>query len=135
MFPTCPARLAGQFLNGTHEFSELVLIRMALHSWIRAAQFSRSDRPKRWNLESCGRKNVRAPWTFPFKPARTSSFRPARSDKLKMTLDCEHYFVFSSLSRQTNERAVKRRTDRRPFLPSSLRPATIAGCLCLLDRV
>ena len=29
-------------------------------SWIRAAQFSRSDRPKRGNLESRGGKNVRA---------------------------------------------------------------------------
>ena len=28
-------------------------------SWIRAAQFSRSGRPKRGNLESCGGKNVR----------------------------------------------------------------------------
>ena len=29
-------------------------------SWIRAPQFSRSGRPKRGNLESCGGKNVRA---------------------------------------------------------------------------
>ena len=43
-------------------------------SWTRAAQFSRTGRPKRGNLESCGGKRcTRAPWTFPFKPARTGS--------------------------------------------------------------
>ena len=31
-------------------------------------------------------KCTRAPWTFPFKPARISSFRPARMDKCKATL-------------------------------------------------
>ena len=41
------------------------------YSWIRAAQFSRSSRPKRGNWESCGGKNVRAPWIFPFKWAQS----------------------------------------------------------------
>ena len=31
-------------------------------------------------------KCTRAPWTFPFKLARTSSFRPARTDKWKTTI-------------------------------------------------
>ena len=44
-------------------------------SWTRAAQISRSGRPKRGNLESCGGKNVRARFgTFPFEMARTVFF-------------------------------------------------------------
>ena len=54
-------------------------------SYIRAAQFSLSVRPKRGSLESCGRKIVRTPWTFLFiKLARTSSFPP---DKGRATLE------------------------------------------------
>ena len=48
-------------------------------SWIRAAQFSCSGRPKRGNLESSGGKNVRAR-LYAFKLARISSFRPERTD-------------------------------------------------------
>ena len=55
--------------------------------WIRAVQFSRFCCRKRGNLESCGGENcTRAPWTFPFKPVRTSSFGPVRVDKWKETL-------------------------------------------------
>ena len=54
-------------------------------SRIWAAQFSRSSRQKRGNLESYGRKNVHVLWTFPFKLVRTSSFRPARPARLKAT--------------------------------------------------
>ena len=33
-------------------------------------------------------KCTRAPWTFPFKLARTGSLRPARTSKRKATLEC-----------------------------------------------
>ena len=67
----------GQFLKGTHEFSELVLPRMAL-----LIDQSRSVLPLRSVeariLESCGEENcMRALWTFPFIMARTSFLRPA----------------------------------------------------------
>ena len=62
-----------QFLHGTHEFSELVLAR--------AAQFSRSGRRKRGNLESCGGKMYALALDLSFKLARTGSFRPARPNK------------------------------------------------------
>ena len=48
-----------QFLNGTHEFSELVLVRMALLV-DQTRSIPCSGRPKRGNLETCGGKNVRA---------------------------------------------------------------------------
>ena len=42
---------------------------------------------RRENLERCGgEKSMRAPWAFPFKLARTSSFRLARPDIQKLTL-------------------------------------------------
>ena len=62
-------------LNGTHEFSELVLSRMASCLWFRAAQFSRVGRPKCGNLESCGGKSRYSPWKLRYKLARTSSFQ------------------------------------------------------------
>ena len=71
---SCLAGPPCQFLNGTHEFR------------------SRSGRPKHGNLGSCGRnKCARTSWTFPFKLARTSSFRPARTGKWKTTLDDIRY--------------------------------------------
>ena len=50
------ASLTSQFLNGTHNFSELVLAGMALFM-----DLSRSSRPKCGNLENCGGKSVHAP--------------------------------------------------------------------------
>ena len=54
--------------------------------WTRVARFSRSGRPKRWNLENCGGKNVRARlgpfhlnWPEPVlfgRPERTNGKRP-----------------------------------------------------------
>ena len=56
-------------------------------SWNRAAQFSRFGRSKCGDLESCGgKKCTRAPSTFQFKLARTSSFRRARTEKWKAIL-------------------------------------------------
>ena len=54
-------------------------------SWIKATQFSRPDRPKRGKLELWWGKCTRVSWTFLFKLARTSSFRPVRTDKWKAT--------------------------------------------------
>ena len=69
-------RIATKVADRTRSQNSVVLTRMALSlSWIRAAQFSRSGRPKRGNLESCDGKNVRAR-LGPFhliKAARTSS--------------------------------------------------------------
>ena len=78
-----------QFLNGTHKSSGPVLPSMYSCSWIRAAQFFRSGRQKRGNLESCGGKNVRVrlqPFHLSW-PELTSSFRPTRLGKWKATLD------------------------------------------------
>ena len=74
----CPVQRSGpprQFLNGTHEFSELVLARMSL-----LMDQSRSVLPLRSaKAQELGElwweKCTRAPWTFPLKLARTSSFR------------------------------------------------------------
>ena len=65
--PSGLASPTSQFLNGMHEFSEPVLTRMSL-----LMDQSRSVLP---------------PLTFPFKLARTSSFRPPRTYKWKTTLD------------------------------------------------
>ena len=69
------------FLNGTHKFSELALARMVL-----LTDKNRSVPPLRLTKarepgELWREKNVRAPWTIPFKLVTTSSFRPARPDK------------------------------------------------------
>ena len=74
-----------QFLNGTHEFSELVLARMTL-----LVDQSRSVLPlqsakAREFGELWREKCTRALWTFPFKLGRTSSFMPARTDQLEAT--------------------------------------------------
>ena len=71
------AGLAGpnsQFLNETHEFSELVLAGMALlmdqsHSVLPLRSAKAREYGELW-WEKC----TRATWTFPFKLARTSSF-------------------------------------------------------------
>ena len=63
MSPSNLSVLAGptsQFLNRMHEFSELVLARIALLMNLRAARFFHSGRRKCRNLESCGWKNVLA---------------------------------------------------------------------------
>ena len=52
------SRLSGptsQFVNGTHSSQNWFWPEQSC-SWIRAAQFSRSGRPKRGNWESCGEK-------------------------------------------------------------------------------
>ena len=47
-----------------------------------------SGRTKRGNLESYGGKKCkRTPWIFPFKLARTSSFRAARTENWKVIVD------------------------------------------------
>ena len=76
-----------QFLNGTHEFLELVLARMSL-----LIDLSRSVLPLRSAKarefgELWREKCTRTPWTFQFKLARSISFRPAGSVKWKTTLD------------------------------------------------
>ena len=62
------------FTNGTHDSLELVLPRMALpKDQSRSALPLRSVKAR--ELESCGREKCTcAPWTFPFKLVRTSSF-------------------------------------------------------------
>ena len=79
--------LAGpsQFLNGTHEFSELLLARIVLlvdqsRSVLPLRSAKAREFGKLW-WEKC----TRAPWTLPLKLARTSSFRPTRSDRWKAT--------------------------------------------------
>ena len=72
--------LTSQFLNGTHEFSELVLARMVLlMDESRSVLPLRSAKAREFG-ELWREKCTRAPWTFPFKLARTSSFRPVRMD-------------------------------------------------------
>ena len=66
-----------QFLNGTHEFSELVLARIALlMDQSRSVLSLRSAKARELSREKCTRTH----WTFPFKLVRTSSFRPARTN-------------------------------------------------------
>ena len=77
-----------QFLNVTHEFSELVLARMSLlMDQSRSVLPLRSAKAREFGDWLWREKCTRAPWPFPFKLARTSSFRPARADKWKATLD------------------------------------------------
>ena len=75
-------------------FSRMIMARRAL-----LRDQSRSVLPLRSaNLESCGGKNcTRAPWTIPFKLAKTSSFQSARTDKWKRT----SFFNFLSTKKGT----------------------------------
>ena len=56
--PVCPVRPVSSLMERTSSQNWFWPERPC--SRIRAAQFSRSGRPKRGNLESCGGKNVRA---------------------------------------------------------------------------
>ena len=67
-------------LKWAQQFSELVLARMALFM-----NQSNSVLPREFG-ELWREKCTRAPWTFPFKLARTGSFRPARTDRWKATV-------------------------------------------------
>ena len=69
-------------LNGTNVFSELVLARMDQSRSVLPLLL-----PKAREFGELWRENcTRAPWTFPFKPVRTSSFGPVRADIWKETL-------------------------------------------------
>ena len=73
-----------QFLNETHDFSELVLAMVLLMDQSRSVLPLRSAKARDQVLGSCGGKNrTRAPWTFPYNLARTSSFWSARTDTWK----------------------------------------------------
>ena len=78
----CPT---SQFLNGTHKFSELVLARMAMPMDQSHSVFPLWLAKVREFGELWREKSMCVPWIFPFKLARTSSFRPARTDKWKAT--------------------------------------------------
>ena len=65
-----------QFLNGTHVFSQPIVAKMALGSVLLLRSAKVPEFGELWH-EKC----TRAAWTFPFKLARTSSFRPARTNK------------------------------------------------------
>ena len=63
-----------QFLNGTYELSELVLVRMALlMDQSRSILPLRSAKAREFG-ELWRKKYTRMPWTFPFKLARTIFF-------------------------------------------------------------
>ena len=71
------------------EFSELVLAGIALlvdqsHSLLPLRSAKAREFGELWR-EKC----TRAPWTFQFKLVRTSSFRPARTDRWKANLDLD----------------------------------------------
>ena len=91
-----------QFLNKMHEFSELVLSRMAL-----LKDQSRSVLPLRTskarNLESCVAKKCTRALNPAVKLTRTSSFRPARTDKRKATIELEQPYVVMPTCRNNNQ--------------------------------
>ena len=74
-------RLSTQFLNGTHEFPELVLSRVALLMDQSGSISVLQSAKARGSGDLWREKCTRAPWSFPFKLIRTSSFRPVRTDK------------------------------------------------------
>ena len=76
-----------EFFNGTHEFSGLVLARMSLlMDQSRSVLPLRSAKAREFG-ELWREKYTRAPLTFPFKLASTSSFRLVRTDKWKSGLN------------------------------------------------
>ena len=92
-----------RFLNGTHEFSELVRARM-----VQLMGQSRSVPPLRsakvWGFrelrrEKCTRVGV--PWTFPFKLTRTSSFRREERTNGKVAKDQRDHVRYHDNSRTT----------------------------------
>ena len=81
------AGLISQCLSEAHEFSELVLARMALLADQSCTVLSlRSAKAREFG--AVAGKCTRAPWTFPFKLARTSSIWLAGTDKWKATGFC-----------------------------------------------
>ena len=86
--------LASQFLNGTHEFAELVLIRMALIMvQSRSVLPLRSAKAREFG-ELWREKCTRAPWTYPFQIlVRTSSFgRPWKATYALVNSSSKHKF-------------------------------------------
>ena len=72
-----------QFLNRTHEFSELVLARMALlMDQSRSVLPLRSAKAREFG-ELWREKCTHAPWTFPFKLVRTSFFSAGQSGQME----------------------------------------------------
>ena len=77
-----------------NEFSELVLARMDLLMDQSCSVLPLRSAKAREFGELWREKSTRAPWAFSFKLARTSSFRPARTDKLNATLDSKNIYLF-----------------------------------------
>ena len=73
-------------INGTHKLSKPILARMTL-LMDQSRSVLRLWSAKAWESAELWReKCTRAPWTFLFKLARTSSFGLARPDKWRATL-------------------------------------------------